>query len=277
MYFLIFAAMVPVMAGSSDFALPCGHDGECYSLIDVLEDEADDLNMQLLQTRLELKTVDLLGKSAMDPSGSNEPLNATVSTDTSNRTLEIYRQHSEVNESLGAVPTDGDLANVNLSSSSAAPNIKTLYHMTNKEAGRKILSSQFRAGHYGWCGGGIYFSPSPNDCWHKAAPGARRPDGVFMIEAQVDLGRMKSMDWHCTSPSFCYLFNEMTCPLDKTNQGAKFLKEGYDSTTFNPGDGQEYIIWDAARVKSMKQIPWPPAAPAYNPAAPAYNPYWYLR
>eukprot|EP00441_Pelagodinium_beii_P004355 CAMPEP_0197688914 /NCGR_PEP_ID=MMETSP1338-20131121/106129_1 /TAXON_ID=43686 ORGANISM="Pelagodinium beii, Strain RCC1491" /NCGR_SAMPLE_ID=MMETSP1338 /ASSEMBLY_ACC=CAM_ASM_000754 /LENGTH=245 /DNA_ID=CAMNT_0043271195 /DNA_START=32 /DNA_END=766 /DNA_ORIENTATION=+ len=245
MYCLIFAAILPLMAGISDSALPCGHDEECCSQSDVLDDEADDLDMQLLQTKVELKTVDLLGKSA-DSSGLNEFLIATGVAKASNRTLELYRLHREMNESLGAAPTDGDLVKGNLSSSSAASNIKTLYHMTNKQAGPLILNSQFRAGHSGWCGGAIYFSPSPYDCWHKAAPDQRRPDGVFMIEAQVDLGRMKAMPWHCTSPSFCYLYNELICPLDKTNRGAEFSAEGYDSTTFNPGDGQEYIIWDGA-------------------------------
>jgi len=153
-----------------------------------------------------------------------------------------------------------------LKDSARSSNLKTLYHITNPEAGASILKSAFRPGSRGWCGGGIYFAPDPTECWHKAAPGMLTK-GIFMIEAVVDVGSAKTMSNTCTSPSFCTLTNIVYCGCDSKNRGSELKSQGYDSMTFNPGDGVEYIIWDPSRVKSMKRIPWPPGVSLSPPAA----------
>jgi len=162
-----------------------------------------------------------------------------------------------------------------LHNSAGSSNIKTLYHITNPEAGASILKSSFRPGHQGWCGGAIYFAPDPSECWHKAAPGMLAK-GFFMIEAVVDVGRSKTMPNYCTSPSICTLTSIVWCGADSKNRETEVASQGYDSLTFNPGDGVEYIIWDPSRVKSMKRIPWPPA-PQPPPASPwgYYPPYYW--
>jgi len=62
----------------------------------------------------------------------------------------------------------------------------------------------------------------------------------FMIQAQVNVGRVKNMPKSC----------------DRGMNGAKLHSQGYDSVRFNPGDGDEIIVYDKSRVISMKQIPW---------------------
>eukprot|EP00930_Biecheleria_cincta_P021343 TRINITY_DN15843_c0_g2_i1.p1 TRINITY_DN15843_c0_g2~~TRINITY_DN15843_c0_g2_i1.p1 ORF type:complete len:318 (+),score=37.68 TRINITY_DN15843_c0_g2_i1:80-1033(+) len=174
---------------------------------------------------------------------------------------------------LKSTPATSPPAMPVLQHSAGHSHIMTLYHITNPEAGASILRSAFKAGHTGWCGGAIYFAPSPNECWHKAAPGMLSK-GIFMIEAVVDVGRSKSMPAYCTSPSYCNLANIPWCGADTKNREAEFKAQGYDSITFNPGDGQEYLIWEPWRVKSMKQIPWPPGATPSPPPPPA-NPWGY--
>lgn len=154
-------------------------------------------------------------------------------------------------------------------------NLKTLYHMTTPSAGNAILNSAFRPGHEGWCGAGIYFAVSPYDCWHKAVgPAKNHTPDVFMIEAVVDIGRMKTMPNYCTSNSYCSMYTVSYCGIDKQSRGSSFRAEGYDSLTFNPGDGQEFVIFEGSRVRSMKRMQWPPAAPPVPSYVP-YYPYYY--
>lgn len=124
--------------------------------------------------------------------------------------------------------------------STAAPtpalrgHIMTLYHQTSKEIGELILKSSFKSGSSGWCGGGIYFAKTPEATFTKAI-GANSHQG-FIIEARVDLGRMKQLTRTC----------------DGSMTGAKLQSEGYDSLTFNPGDGDEFVIYSADRVLSTR-------------------------
>jgi len=173
------------------------------------------------------------------------------------------------------LPNQTAVANETLQAEAGSGNLKTLYHMTTPSAGNAILHSAFRPGHTGWCGGGIYFAVSPYDCWHKAVgPLKNHTAEVFMIEAVVDLGRMKTMPYYCTSPSYCTMYTVSFCGIDKQSRGSSFQAEGYDSLTFNPGDGQEFVIFEGSRVRSMKRIPWPPAAPPVPSYVP-YYPYYY--
>jgi len=70
-----------------------------------------------------------------------------------------------------------------------------------------------------------------------------------MIEAKVDVGRVK--------------YEGPRCGHKWTKQ--EFLQTGYDSIRFDPGDGDELVIYDSSRVKSMKIIPFNDAwRPTYN-------------
>merc|ERR1740139_1455854 len=102
----------------------------------------------------------------------------------------------------------------------------TLYHQTGNSVGPIILRTGFRPGRSGWCGGGIYFATTAKATFTKAiGPDSHKG---FMIEAKVDVGRVKYMPRHC----------------DRGLRGSTLSRWGYNSVTFNPGDGAEYIVYD---------------------------------
>eukprot|EP00438_Fugacium_kawagutii_P022525 Skav225098 [mRNA] locus=scaffold621:525427:535340:- [translate_table: standard] len=141
--------------------------------------------------------------------------------------------------------------------SSGISGIRTLYHMTSPVAGPLILNGTFRRGHVGWCGGAIYFADSKEATYTKAV-GLDSHQG-FLIEVVVDMGRIAYMPPYCTSQPKCWgepLEQAIHC-LDSSFQGQNFTSAGYDSVVFNPGDGNEYVIWDPSRVLSKKQVPLP--------------------
>jgi len=115
----------------------------------------------------------------------------------------------------------------------------TLYHQTGPTIGPLILAEGFRPGSRGWCGGAIYFATSPEATVTKAI-GADSHTG-FMIEAKVCLGKIKM------EPKTC----------DENMNKAKLAGEGYDTIKFNPGDGDEYVVYSPDRVKSTRRYPWP--------------------
>jgi len=86
----------------------------------------------------------------------------------------------------------------------------------------------------GWCGGGIYFAESPEATKGKAI-GPDSKQG-FMIEAQVAVGRVKLM------PSTC----------NRSMSGPELWATGFDSISFNPGDGEETVVYSVNRVLSAK-------------------------
>eukprot|EP00930_Biecheleria_cincta_P085973 TRINITY_DN75340_c0_g1_i1.p1 TRINITY_DN75340_c0_g1~~TRINITY_DN75340_c0_g1_i1.p1 ORF type:complete len:371 (+),score=56.50 TRINITY_DN75340_c0_g1_i1:68-1180(+) len=118
--------------------------------------------------------------------------------------------------------------------------VETLYHQTSCEIGPLILRNGFRSGSHGWCGGGIYFATSPRATDYKAAG----PDSHkgFLIEAKVRIGRLAHANKHCKING-------------RTLVGHHLHNAGYDTTTFNPGDGVEYVVYCASQILSMKQIP----------------------
>jgi len=115
-------------------------------------------------------------------------------------------------------------------------NVITLYHQTGRSIGPLILRNGFRPGSSGWCGGGIYFATSAKATFTKAI-GPNSHKG-FMIEAKVNIGRVKHMSKHC----------------NRGMTGSKLAAMGYDSITFNPGDGPEYIVYSKSRVLSTRQV-----------------------
>merc|ERR1712039_1113291 len=111
-------------------------------------------------------------------------------------------------------------------------------------AGRRVLNTGFRLGHGGICGPAIYFSPTAKDTDVKAVGGRG-----FIIEARVDMGRMKTMSGQC----------------DNTLTASKMQASQYDSITLDRGGYAEcwflphcyeYIIYDPKRVVSMKGYPY---------------------
>lgn len=123
----------------------------------------------------------------------------------------------------------------------ASRNIRTLYHQTSYSSGMSILRNGFRRGSAASiCGSAIYFSPSVHDTDRKAVYGRG-----FVIQAKVDLGRVKHMPRDC----------------NPTMTGSKLKSMGYDSITLDRGGYfecdhvshcVEFIIYDKRRVLSMK-------------------------
>merc|ERR1712187_803522 len=60
-----------------------------------------------------------------------------------------------------------------------------------------------------------------------------------IIEANVDMGHMAKMDKRCTAQ------------FGRGTWSAK--SHGFQSLTFNPGDGAEFVIWDSSRVISTRR------------------------
>jgi len=113
--------------------------------------------------------------------------------------------------------------------------VMTLYHQTSPEIAALILNGGFKPGSAGWCGGGIYFAVTPGATYAKAIG----PDSHtgFIIEATVKVGKVLHL------PETC----------DRSMTGQKLASQGYDSVAFNPGDGDEYIIYSNDQVISMKE------------------------
>jgi len=122
--------------------------------------------------------------------------------------------------------------------------VMTLYHQTSPEAGASILKEGFRlSNRAAICGKAIYFCPTKWETDVKAIGGRG-----FIIEAQVDLGRIKQVNRHCG-----YSWDRMN--------HKKLVSEGYDSIYLDrAGWGEcvgvkpcrEYIIYDNNRIVSMK-------------------------
>jgi len=111
----------------------------------------------------------------------------------------------------------------------------TLYHQTSPDIAALILKEGFKTGKEGWCGGGIYFATTP-EATNTKAIGPESHKG-FIIEATVDVGKVLHM------PKTC----------DRSMTGEKLQGMHYDSITFNPGDGDEYIVYSNTRVLSTKK------------------------
>jgi len=119
--------------------------------------------------------------------------------------------------------------------------IKKLYHQTSPQAGASILRTGFRRGTWhAICGSAIYFSESVGDTDEKAIGGRG-----YIVEATVDLGRVKHMPRDC----------------DYKMNGGKLASMGYDSITLNrayyaeckhTASCREYVIYDTRRVLSMR-------------------------
>jgi len=111
-----------------------------------------------------------------------------------------------------------------------AVGVRTLYHETSPQIAAAILSSGFRPGGAGWCGGAIYFYSSPQIPATKLGP---QSHSGAVIEAKVSMGRTAYLDSQC--------------------RGHEEARRNYDSIMFNPGDGEEFIVFSGSRVVSMRR------------------------
>mmetsp|Transcript_116443 Transcript_116443/g.336365 ORF Transcript_116443/g.336365 Transcript_116443/m.336365 type:complete len:126 (+) Transcript_116443:66-443(+) len=111
-------------------------------------------------------------------------------------------------------------------------NVQTLHHVTS--AGEDIRrSGEMKPGSSGMAGGGIYFA----DNWHAAETKAHSRG--YRVTAQVDLGRVKTVDKQGTS-------RYRHC----TEQ--QLRREGYDSIHITGlATGDEYVVYDNSRVRSV--------------------------
>jgi len=116
--------------------------------------------------------------------------------------------------------------------------VVTLYHQTSAEIGALIFEGGFKPGKLGWCGGGIYFAVKPWETYHKAI-GPNSHLG-FIIEVQVDLGKVRHM------PPTC----------DRSMSAEKMVRDGYDTIRFNPGDGDEIVVYSPESILSIKHFTW---------------------
>eukprot|EP00438_Fugacium_kawagutii_P017163 Skav200458 [mRNA] locus=scaffold4319:33552:34412:+ [translate_table: standard] len=127
--------------------------------------------------------------------------------------------------------------------------VMTLYHQTSPEACHSIIKTGFRAGHDGWCGGGIYFALSPQATKTKAIT---PHSGIgCMLEVKVDVGRVQKF------PCCRYCGGHQDQHIQWTLQ--KLKASGHDSIEINPGDGPEIVIYDKHQVLSIKEIRFDPA------------------
>jgi hypothetical protein len=108
-----------------------------------------------------------------------------------------------------------------------------LYHMTSLANAVSILRKQeMHPGAHGLCGPGIYFGTDPSQLYRKA-----RAKGVT-LSADVDVGRVMLAQKSHVHPD--------------EDWGQILQVRGYDSVKCTGlASGDEYIVYDAGRVKSI--------------------------
>jgi hypothetical protein len=111
-----------------------------------------------------------------------------------------------------------------------------LYHMTSIENAVKILHQQaMHPGNHGLCGPGIYFGADPTKLHLKA-----HSQGVTLC-AEVDLGKVM-------------LAKKENC-FQGENWAERLDRRGCDSVRCTGiSSGDEYIVYDAYRVRSIEFI-----------------------
>lgn len=154
----------------------------------------------------------------------------------------VIHWHTCVNTPVQASPSQPQQGTGgNCNTRSMGGGVMTVYHQTGCDIGPLILKEGFHLGKVGWCGGGIYFAMSPEATQTKAiGPDSHKG---FMIEAQVSIGQMAHADKECVMNG------------QHLNAGAVH-GVGLDSVLFDPGDGNELIVYCTSQVLSAKAYPW---------------------
>jgi len=99
------------------------------------------------------------------------------------------------------------------------------------------LANGFRPGTRGWCGGGIYFATTEN-ATHTKAIGKDSAQGC-MLKALVDVGTVEHRDKRCR----------------QMHKQSVHASQHFDSISFDPSDGKEYVLSDPERIKNIQWIP----------------------
>jgi len=158
--------------------------------------------------------------------------------------------HSHRAASLPILHTPEVSVPVSTASSADGTNIQTMYQQTSPENAKSILGSKIHAGHVGWCGGAIYLMDKPFLARSKWDP--KTTTSGAWLEIQVDMGKMCRM----SRPPKCNDGATGWCckgPDQENHYGTKgATAAGCNSIIFNPGDGDEWNIWDASLIKSKK-------------------------
>jgi len=160
---------------------------------------------------------------------------STAPLDTEVLSLNVSQLNGSLAETVSNLTEEGSVAPASLWW--RPRNIMTLYHTTSPEIARLILKEGFKPGRGGWCGGAIYFINHPHLPRSKFNPVTTKTGAI--IQARVDMGRMARMNRKCDA-SFGHGV-------------AAAVHHGYDSATFNPGDGDEYVILSTHRVISVRR------------------------
>jgi len=125
-------------------------------------------------------------------------------------------------------------------------NVMTLYHMTSPQDAQIIMQSNFKPGSGGWCGGAIYLVNLPSLPKTKFNPQTTK-SGAW-IELKVNMGNMCKMHRSCNDgrSGGCCRGSTGYAGVNGA-QGA-----GCNSILWNPGDGDEYVIWHPEQILSKK-------------------------
>lgn len=129
-------------------------------------------------------------------------------------------------------------------------NIQTMYQMTSPANAKSILGSKLHAGSVGWCGGAIYVMNKPLLQHSKFNPKTTTTGAWLAIE--IDMGKMCRMSRppRCNDGATGYCCKGPDQEVHYGTKGA--AAAGCNSIVFNPGDGDEWNIWDASQIKSKK-------------------------
>ena len=117
--------------------------------------------------------------------------------------------------------------------SSSSDNTRVLYHQTDEDSARAIISSQqMYRGDSGLAGGAIYFAESPMETNAKA-----KRSGV-VLRCTVELGRIKTVG----------------SDGDPSATFSSLRREGYDSVCIlGRASGTEYAVYNRSQVRDIRR------------------------
>eukprot|EP00122_Pirum_gemmata_P011586 Pgem_evm1s10734 len=116
-------------------------------------------------------------------------------------------------------------------------NAMELNHFTNEAAAKAITNGQFRIGHGGWCGPGVYFVKG-NSLKHSKQNPRFNSRGAYsyMIHSEVDTGKV------------CRNVHKDICNQSKHTAKNYARRHGCGTIEFINGDGVEYVVFDVNRI-----------------------------
>jgi len=148
------------------------------------------------------------------------------------------RWHPAAPAAQGSVPQSGPIQ---------GNNVRKMYQMTSPQNALSIINGHFHVGSGGWCGGAIYMIDHPHLKTSKYNP--RTTSTGAYVEITVNLGKLCRYHRTCNDGR-----SGKCCTGQDGSHGiAGAAAAGCNSIVWDPGDGDEYIIWNTQGVIS-KQI-----------------------